>query len=276
MTETNQPLSLSETTNNRIEEVRSTYQDLKGKFWEETARVFLKSFLDTPEADTIREERKDIKTNKKEAQARLDNYITQEEYVKTNQDKAQDIRSKLWSQNHKESISKTPKWTGKLYSDPTAPADNETGKQHTLNREYNSTTLTYARLDGIEQAFQKQGIEVKDCADRKEATLYLKEMFGDYKDKFPELWKENNWYNTSSSTMYKTLLWPNWALKNTPFAGFQGSDGNWGLSGDVSFLWLPLRVGGEFVYIWSGRNGQEARFSHGDERVAILLPSLED
>lgn len=114
MTENNQSLSLSETTNNRIEEVRSTYQDLKEKFWEQTARVFLKSFLNTPEADTIREERKDTKTNRKEAQLRLDNYITQEEYVKTNQDKAEDIRSKLQQAENKETLSKTPRWTGKL------------------------------------------------------------------------------------------------------------------------------------------------------------------
>ena len=276
MTENNQSLSLSETTNNRIEEVRSTYQDLKEKFWEQQARVFLKSFLNTPEADTIREERKDTKTNRKEARLRLDNYITQEEYAKTNQNKVENIRSELQQAESNESLSKAPKWTGKLHYDPEAPADNETSKQPTLNREYDGTTHTYARLDGIEKSFQKQGIEVKDFDNPKEATLYLKEIFRNYKDKFPELWEKDNWFNLDSSMLYKTLLWPNWALKSVPYAGFQDSTGERRRSGNGSFLWLPLRVRGRFVYIWSGRNVQGAKFTRGGEEDAILVAGFED
>lgn len=64
-------------------------------------------------------------------------------------------------------------------------------------------------------------------------------------------------------------------LEATYITGYQNSDGNWKQSGNKSYLWLPLRVKGKFVYIWSNRNDQKAKFNHGDEKDAILLPSLE-
>ncbi len=178
--------------------------------------------------------------------------------------------------DHQETAPLAPKWTGKLYSDPDAPGDEQNGNQSILNREYDGNINTYAKLDGIERSFQKQGIEVKKFDTWEEATVYLKEIFRDYKDKFPELWKENNWRHTNNTSLkYQTLLWPNWALQNIPYCGYQDWDGKRVLSNKLLFIRLPLRVGSWFVCIWSDRSEQEASFDHGCEYNTKPVASFE-
>jgi hypothetical protein len=68
------------------------------------------------------------------------------------------------------------------------------------------------------------GMEVKKVKDTKEATTYLKELFKDYQEQFPQAFKKDDWFARWDKTKFD--LFEQWRKnKKLDFAGYQKSDG---------------------------------------------------
>lgn len=67
--------------------------------------------------------------------------------------------------------------------------------------------LTYIKgKKNILKIFKQQWIKVKVVETEEEATRYLKELFDPYKESYPELWKEPNRFDFSSTYKYLSKL----------------------------------------------------------------------
>ncbi len=141
---------------------------------------------------------------------------------------------------------------------PILSLNDNSGKQELFRMSYlnNYTktreTATFARGKGIQEAFDRQNIQVKNCKNTVEATQELKKMFSKYEKDFPNLWKKKDWLEGKSDELELFKLFGNKGkgiLKDTDYAGFQSSGGDHYRVGSNSFQWFPLRVAGEFVYL---------------------------
>ena len=88
-----------------------------------------------------------------------------------------------------------------VYFDPSLPENDKSRNQLLFNITYKNKltnqqeTATFARNEGIQEAFDKQKISVIDCKDILEATNELKKIFAKHEQDFPDLWKQKNWFN---------------------------------------------------------------------------------
>lgn len=191
------------------------------------------------------------------------------------QDKTESIGDAL--QENKETSS-TPQYNG-VYFDPSLPENDDSGKQTLFNITYinkltnKEETATFARHEGIQEAFDKQGIRVIDCKDTLEATKKIKEMLAPHEKDFPELWELENWFDGNNKADFFKLLGnkDKGILNNTPYAGFQDSNGDHYRAGSNSGQRLPLRVAGKFASLWSNLDGEKAYFAFAIGSSANLV-----
>ncbi len=162
---------------------------------------------------------------------------------------------------------------------PILSLNDNSGKQELFRMSYlnNYTktreTATFARGKGIQEAFDRQNIQVKDCRNNEEATQELKKIFSKYEKDLPGLWKEEDWFIADTyPELFKFLNnKEKGVLKDKHYAGCQYDDGTHRWAGSDSYQWFPLRVAGKFVYLWSNLDDERASFDFGGESAAHLV-----
>ncbi len=164
-------------------------------------------------------------------------------------------------------------------------------KLHYTNSQGNDTTATAVR--GREAIVKSLWWEEKITEynswdinqDWCDATVFLKTKFAKYKDQFADLRDLPCWsWNTDiknglrltyaqMSRMYEMIdLWSK--DYGVPYAGWQHSDGEHCWPDSDLCAWLPLRVGGKSVCVWSGSDDHEASLDRGDGQGAQPSVSL--
>lgn len=159
-----------------------------------------------------------------------------------------------------------------------APNDN-TGKQELFRMSYLNSytktreTATFARGKGIQEAFDRQNIQVKDCRNNEEATQELKKIFSKYEKDLPGLWKEEDWFIADTyPELFKFLNnKEKGVLKYKHYAGSQYDDGTHRWADSHSLQWFPLRVAGKFVYLYSSISYATAGFGYSEGGSARLV-----
>ncbi len=151
--------------------------------------------------------------------------------------------------------------------------DRLTGTMNEWKLNFNAKDYTFVRREWIVKSFEQMGMEVKDFKNRTEATVYLKELFADYTDQYPELFAKTDRYNVNNSEIFPIIN--QWAQDNDiPYAGWQHSYGAHYWAGDLLYAWLPVRVAGEFAFVWSDSDDEGALFYCGSEGTARLSVSF--
>lgn len=189
----------------------------------------------------------------------------------------------------------------KVSADPTAQSDYKTilykwSETAPLERNmnewiiyFNGKPYTFVRRAWIEQSFESIDMEVKNFNDkdsnktdeqnfeqnRTDATVYLKQLFGKYKDQYPDLFANDNWYSIDSTKLFP-MIDQRATDNDIPYAGWQRSGGGRCWPGRVLFAWLPVRVAGEFAYVWSDSAGRGADFDRGYGNDAHLSVSFKN
>ncbi len=69
--------------------------------------------------------------------------------------------------------------------------------------EFEDKKVPMFRGDAIEKAFNDMGIEIKEAKNEKEATQYMKELFGEYEADFPEAFTQDNWCEDFDNTKFE-------------------------------------------------------------------------
>lgn len=137
---------------------------------------------------------------------------------------------------------------------------------------FNGTEYTFVRREWIAESFWWLK-NVKECNNWTEATTYLKELFADYADQYPELFVKPDRYKVDSSEMFPIIN--KWVQDNNiPYAGCQYSTGYHYWAGNKLYVWLPVRVAGKFAFLWSNSDNKKANLYCGNEGNAHLSVSF--
>lgn len=151
----------------------------------------------------------------------------------------------------------------------------EAGMSEWIINHHNWVDYTFVRDDWIIKSFEIT--EVQDFKNRKDATVYLKQLFGKYKDEYPELFdhkKTPDWSQEGSSKLFP-MIYQRATDNDIPYAGWQDSDGEHCWPGRALCAWLPVRVGGNFACVWSSSDDRRADFFSGNEGIARLSVSFK-
>lgn len=209
--------------------------DIDPRHWSEVADLINPSTLFYIESDIRREIFHDLDNkfinydNTQELYGYIDDvlWVTDDNELDTITDKNPSLIDKIRSKLSWVEKITNPIFTGKVYFDETLPIYQVYGSSY-LNTnskwstpeiipaykiaEKKSVNIKY--IDGqakehvctyvkwrrnVIKLFKKQWVEIKKVRTEEEATLYLKEFLTPYKDQFPELLKEPNWFRFHNS-----------------------------------------------------------------------------
>ena len=155
--------------------------------------------------------------------------------------------------------------------------DKLTGTMNEWKLNFNGKEYTFVRKEWILKSFEQMGMEVKDFKNWTEVTVYLKELFADYTDQYPELFAMTNRFHIRNYEQQckKFPMISKWAQDNNiPYAGLQASDGDHYWTEGELCAWLPMRVKGKFVFALSRSRDKEAHFDWRNEDEAQLSVSF--
>ncbi len=136
--------------------------------------------------------------------------------------------------------------------------------------EYNNKKVPMFRNGAIEKAFNEMGIEIKEAQNTKEATQYLKELLKDYKKDSPDAFTQDDWFSGHDNTKF-TLFDKRAKDKWLDYIGHQSPRGVRYWVGEELGNWLPVRIGGKFVYLCSNSADQSAECYYGNESDAMII-----
>ena len=126
---------------------------------------------------------------------------------------------------------------------------------------YNWKNYTLVRWKSIENAFNEMWTRIYDVKDWNQATVYLKYVFGEYKEQYSLVFKQTDRGSVSHQEMYNII--DQWIIDNKiPYISWQAINSDeiplWWTS--QLMFWLPLRINGNFVSVIMNQSDQQAYF----------------
>lgn len=134
---------------------------------------------------------------------------------------------------------------------------------------YGGKNYTFVRREWVTESFRKMNMDVRDFDNWVQATIYLKKLFVDYAAQYPDLFTKEDWYRVDGSEIYPMIN--QWTKDNNiPYVGCQYSNGSQEWIDYELYVWLPVCIKDEFIYIWGISDVEVMNFYCRGKDVAHL------
>lgn len=150
-----------------------------------------------------------------------------------------------------------------------------TSKMSEWRLNYNGKSYTFVRNEWIAKSFEQMGMEIRDFNSLAEATVYLKQLFVNYKNQFPEIFAVNNWFKLSSGEM-SSMIKLRAKDYNIPYAGLQFPDGSNFWQDFLLNVVPPFRVKNTFLVLSDHLHANQTFFTKANDGSAYLSVSFKD